>query len=328
LVLTILRISSIDLQVMQISRFPDFWRRVQREGRDLLELVLLPGAAALLPWSAGFRMLRWLAQWSWLFRQQCAQALNAASAHGLVADPNTWAREHRLVMLVDHADLYLSRTRTDRWLRRHVDVHGDWGVAGQAALLVTFHWAAGMWAHRQARASGLHPHTLLARPDQGGYVGRWVLQRYGRTRVHATALADGRPIIFVPGSMQALRQALKEQEQIIVIIDVPPDQVNVTAPQRVLGRTVHMPITLPRLAVERDLPVTVFTLGFDLATGRRDLRLYPLGICDDAQVLSERIFQQFESVVRERPACWHFWSESARFFSHSERHSDSVKSDT
>lgn len=299
---------------MQISQFQDFWRRVQREGRDLLELVLLPGAAALLPWSAGFRMLRWLARWSWLFREQCAQALNAASAHGLVADPKTWAQEHRLVMLVDHADLYLSCTRTDRWLRQHVDVHGDWGVAGQAALLVTFHWAAGMWALRQARASGLHPHMLLARQDGGGYVGRWVLQRYARARRRSVALASGRPIIQVPGSMKALRQVLKEREQIIVVIDVPPDQVNVTAPQRVLGRTVYMPIVLPRMAVDQGLPVTVFTLGLNLATGRRDLRLYTLGACNDAQVLSERIFRQFERVVYERPACWHFWSIAERFF--------------
>ena len=297
-----------------MSRLSRFRQRWAREAQDLLELVLLPGAAALLPWPLGYRVLRRLARWPALFRESCEQALRAAQAHGLVGDADAWLHEHRLVMLVDHTDLYLSRTRSDRWLRRYLDVHGEWAVQGQAAVLVTFHWACGMWAHRHARASGLHPHMLLARQDGGGYVARWVLRRYARARVRTVALADGKQVLFVPGSMQGLCDALQQKEQIIVVIDVPPDQVNLTAPQQVLGRTVHMPIALPRLAVAQRLPVTVFTLGLDLATGRRDLRLYPLGVQDDAQALSEKIFAHFERVVRERPACWHFWSVADRFF--------------
>ena len=290
------------------------WRRARREALDLLELVLLPGLAALLPWPLAFRLLRVSARCPWLYRQACTQALAAAQAHGMAPDSGTWLREHRLMMLVDHADLYLARTRSDRWLRRYVDVQGDWGVRDHAALLVTFHWAAGMWAHRHARASGLRPHMLLARQDRGGYVGRWVLGRYARARARAVALADGQDVIWVPGAMPALTSALARQEQIVVVLDVPPDQVKETAPQQVLGRRVHMPIALPRLAVRQRLPVTVFTLGLDVRTGRRDLRLYPLGAWDDAQALSARIFQEFDRIVRERPAHWHFWSVAQRFF--------------
>ena len=297
-----------------MSRSAHIGRRLRREIRDLIELVLAPGLAALLPWPIGFRWLRWLARWPWLYRAQCDRALEAARAHGFVADPKAWAWEHRLVMLVDHADLYLSRTRSDRWLRAHLDVQGDWAVQGQAALLVTFHWAAGMWAHRHARASGLQAHMLLARQDGGGYVGRWVLQRYAKARVREVARADGQAVILVPGAMRALQEALKAQRQIIVVIDVPPDQVKETAPQQLLGRTAQMPIALPRLAVQQGLPVTLFTLGLDLASGRRDLRLVPLGVWSDAQALSARIFQQFEQIVRERPACWHFWFVADRFF--------------
>ena len=290
-------------------------RRLRREALDLLELVLLPGLAALLPWPLAFRLLRGLAWCPWLYRASCTQALAAAQAHGMVAaDPAAWLREHRLVMLVDHADLYLARTRSDRWLRRYMDVQGDWGVRGQAALLVTFHWAAGMWAHRHAQASGLRPHMLLARQDRGGYVGRWVLGHYTRARANTVARADGQDVIRVPGAMPALTQALDRQEQIIVVLDVPPDQVKETAPQQVLGRTVHMPIALPRLAVRRRLPVTVFTLGLDVRTGRRELRLQPLGVWDDAPALGARIFQEFDRIVRERPAHWHFWSVAQRFF--------------
>ena len=290
------------------------------QARDALELWLLPALAALLPWWLGFRLLRALAHWRWLYRRPCEAALRAATAHGMVDDARAWLHEHRLMMLVDHTDLFLARTRSDRWLRRHVDVQGHWQVQGQAALLVTFHWAAGMWAHRHARASGLNPHMLLARPTEGDYAARGVLRRYAQARARTVAQADGRPVIFVPGAMAPLRQAWQRGEQVAVVIDVPPDQVKLTAPQQVLGRRVHMPVGLARLAVQEGRPVTVFTLGFDKRTGRRDLRLYPLGVWDDEQALCARIFGHFEQIVRERPACWHFWSVADRFFAQRPEH--------
>lgn len=282
--------------------------------RDVLELWLLPGLAALMPWWLGFRWLRLLAGWPWLYRDACDEALRAAQALGMAPDPQAWLREHRLMRLVDHADMFLARTRSDRWLHRHVDVQGSWQVEGQAAVLVTFHWAAGMWAHRHARASGLKPHMLLARPTEGDYARRGVLRRYAQARARTVAQADGRPVIFVPGALASLREAWQRDEQVIVVIDVPPDQVKLTAPQQVLGRRAHMPIGLPRLAVQGRIPVTVFTLGFDARTGRRDLRLHPLGVWEDEAALGARIFEHFDRVVRERPACWHFWSVAERFF--------------
>lgn len=297
-----------------MSRFTRGARRLGREARDLLELVILPASAALLPWPWAFRLLRAFAHWPFLYRDVCEPALRAARTYGFVDDDQAWLHEHRLTMLVDHADLYLSRTRSDRWLRRYVDVHGAWNIKDQAAILITFHWAAGMWAHRHARSAGLAPHMLLARQDRGSYAERWVLRRYARARVRTVAMADGKPVILVPGAMADVRQALHGNEQIIVVIDVPPDQVRDTAPVTVLGRTVYMPAALPRMAVAERLPVTVFTLGLDVRTGRRDLRLYPLGVCDDEQALVTRIFSHFDQIVRARPAGWHFWQVADRFF--------------
>ena len=43
--------------------------RLRTELRDLLELVLLPGLAAVLPWPLCFRLFRWLACAArWLMR--------------------------------------------------------------------------------------------------------------------------------------------------------------------------------------------------------------------------------------------------------------------
>ena len=110
--------------------------RLRVEARDVLELLLLPGLAAVLPWRWSFALFRRMAGWPWLYRAQCMHALAQAQGAGMAPDAARWLREYRLVILTDHADHYLARTRSDAWLRRHVRATGDWGVApGQAAVL-------------------------------------------------------------------------------------------------------------------------------------------------------------------------------------------------
>ena len=288
--------------------------RFRREARDALELVLLPGLAAVLPWRCCFWLFKNLAQRSWLYRASSEKALAEARQRGWVQDSQRWLAERRLTTLVDHADHYLARTRSNAWMRRHVDVVGDWGMAGQAGVLMTFHWGAGLWSLRHAQAAGLRPHMLVAAVDGVPFAGRTVLHRYIRARMVTVEQAEGRPVIYVPGSMRALLDALQQGDQVLAVMDVPSDQVNVTKPVALLGVPVQVPSVLPRLAVEKRLPVTVFVMGLDLDTGRRFLRLNPLGIHADADELAAAIFSQLDQVMKERPAAWHLWSESERFF--------------
>ena len=291
----------------------DALARLRLEARDALELVLLPGLAAVLPWRWSFALFCQLARWPSLYREPCERALAQAQAMGRVDDAARWLHERRLVTLVDHADHYLARTRGDAWLRRHVQVRGDWGVAGQGALLVTFHWGCGMWAQRHATAQGLGPHTLVASP--AGLRGRWVLRRYIEARLRTLERAQGgRGVIHVPGPMRPVQRALAAREQVVLVIDVPADQVAATATVTVLGRPVRVPAALVRQAVQQKLPVTLYTLGLDVATGQRELCLYPLGVCDSAEALLEQIFKRFDPLLQERPAAWHLWSEAERFF--------------
>ncbi len=290
------------------------YRRLRREARDALELVLLPGLAAVLPWRCCFWIFKKLARQPWLYRESSEKALTEARQRGWVQDSQRWLTERRLTTLVDHADHYLARTRSNAWLRRHVDVVGDWGMARQAGVLMTFHWGAGLWSLRHARAAGLRPHMLVAAVEGVPFAGRAVLHRYIRARMVTVEQAEGNPVIYVPGSMRALLDALQKHDQVLAVMDVPSDQVNTTKPVLLLGVPVQMPSVLPRLAVEKKLPVTVFVMGLDLDTGRRFLRLKPLGVHADADELAAAIFSQLDQIMRERPAAWHLWSESERFF--------------
>ena len=290
------------------------WRRLLREARDLLEVVLLPGLAAVLPWPLCFAVFRRLANWQWLYREACMPALAQAKARGHCHDDRAWAWERRLVTLLDHADHYLFRTRSDAWMARYVDVSGHWGQADQAGLLWTFHWGAGLWALRHARVAGLRPNMVLDAPRGPDFAGRFVFGRYVRARMRSVELALERPIIFAPGAMAGVRSALAQQEQVALVMDVPEDQVKVTRTTNILGQPVSVPAALADMAAAQALPVTVFFLGVDLHTGRRQLSVLPLGTPAEAGVLTDAAFAHLDSLLKASPAAWHLWSEAPRFF--------------
>lgn len=289
-------------------------KRLRDELRDLVEVVLLPGLAAILPWRLTFRVFGRLARRDWLYRQASKRALTEALARGWAGVPEQWLWRRKMTTLVDHADHYLARTRSDRWMDRYLDVQGQWPQPGQAALLLTFHWGAGMWALRHAKRAGLTGHMLVA-PLQGAhFAGRSLLHRYIKARTNSIALALKAPFFDVANDMRALFKALNRNEQILAVIDVPADQVSASQPLTILGMQARVPTALLRLAVERSLPVYIYVTGVRMEDGRRFLRIRRAS--DDAglDALVHDVFQQLEQVITEDPPAWHFWSEAQRFF--------------
>lgn len=289
-------------------------RRLRTEGRDLIELVLLPGLAAVLPWGLCFALFKRIARWQWLYGVQCSEALAQALQRDCCDDADAWLAERRLVTLLDHADHYLLRTRSVAWIERHVQVHGQWEPGGRAALLWTFHWGMGMWALRHARAHGLKAPMVLAAPSGPDFVGRTVFGLYVRARMRSVELALGESVIFVPGGMAEVRGALARGQQVVVVMDVPQDQVAVTRVTPLLDVPVSVPAVLPQLAVDQSLPVTVFYMGVDMHTGFRTLHIAPLGVHTDPKVLTDTAFAHLDHLLRTAPAAWHLWAQAPRFF--------------
>ena len=289
-------------------------RRLMRESRDLLEFVLLPGLSAVMPWPLCFRVFKLLSRWRGLYREDSDAALLQALARGQCADPRAWARQRRLVTLVDHADHFLFRTRSDAWIQRYVDVQGDWVGQNRAGMLWTFHWGAGLWALRHARLSGMQPHMVLAPPSGADFIGRWIFGRYVRARMRSVHRALEQPVIFAPGGMAGVRRALENRQQTIAVMDVPQDQVKFTRVTEILQQAVSVPAVLPRLAVDQGIPVTVFSMGIDLRNGRRTLHVVALGVHHDPQALTDRAFGYFDVLLRTAPCAWHLWAQAPRFF--------------
>ena len=299
---------------------PPRWRV---ESRDLIELVLVPGLAAVLPWRWCFAIFKRLARVQWLYGAACAAALAQAQTRGQVdpADAERWLTVRRLVTLVDHADHYLAVTRSDAWMQRHLQVQGQWPQPDKPGILCGFHWGAGMWGLRHAHSQGLQVHALVAATEGAPFAGRRVLQWYARARTRSVERALGHVPLVVSGSLRPVIQTLRRNEQVLAVVDVPADQVDASVEVRLLGMQARMPKGMLRLAVSQSVPVTVYITGLDADTGQRWLRITPLGVWQDVDALVPAVFDLLEAALREEPAAWHFWGEAPRFFSSPPSHS-------
>jgi hypothetical protein len=120
--------------------------RLRHAARDALEWLLLPAVSAVMPWRWSFRFYRRVAQSDRLFAAATRSVLAASAARRPPAEPTAWAAAYRLVQLIDRADLWLSRFRSDRWIDRHLDVEGN---ACQADHPSANLHAAPVWAIRR-----------------------------------------------------------------------------------------------------------------------------------------------------------------------------------
>lgn len=288
--------------------------RIRLEARDLIELVLIPGLAVVLPWQLCHRIFRRLANWDWVYRDSTERALAQAQQRGWAPDPAHFRQIRKLTTLVDHADHYLTRTRGDAWMDRHLTVEGQWPRCGEAALVLTFHWGAGMWGLRHGARAGLKGHMLVAALESAHFARRSVLHRYIKARTRSIGLALKQPFFDVATDMRPLFKALRNNEQIFAVIDVPADQVSVSQPVTVLGMTARLPTALLRLAVERSIPVYTYVTGVNMASGHRFLKIRRADSGKGLDALIDDVVGELESLIRADPPAWHFWSEAGRFF--------------
>lgn len=290
--------------------------RLKQEARDLLELVLLPGLTMVLPWAWCFKVFKRAARWSWLYREACEESLRQARQRGWGGkDEAHWLWQRRLTTLVDHADLYLSMTRSNRWMQANMSVQGTWPTPGSAAVLCTFHWGAGMWGLRHASGHGLDAYALVAPLDAKFFVHRWVLYHYAKLRTAEVAKVLGNVALDVSESLRPALKALQNQQVVMAAVDVPADTTESAMPIRILGMPAAVPRALLRLAVKHNVPVYVYVTGLDTRTGQRWLSIKPMSATGSLETMSYQVFAELEQLIAQDSSAWHFWGVSERFFS-------------
>ncbi|MCB1894127.1 MAG: hypothetical protein H6945_15900 [Zoogloeaceae bacterium] len=277
---------------------------------EFVEWLLLPALAAVLPWRFYFRVLRRLSTREWLLREEVARAVRGHQTFYGRPPDTLWRQRHRLTILVDRADAFLSATRGDRWLDRHVERDGEWPAG--AFLIVTFHYGNGLWAMRDLRRNG-HPTSMVSiRFSADTFAGRAMPYRSVRFRFREVARAGGAPVIYTGGSVPVIRTSLEAGHCVLGLIDVPPGQAGGSVRVRFLDREMRLPGGMLRIAAEVGVPVVAFTLDFDWNSGRRMLRIRPLPAASiDGQAAF--LAAMLNRALAENAPAWQLWSCAPEF---------------
>ncbi len=288
---------------------------IRLELRSLVEHFLLPSLALFLPWPLAFRLLRRLARYPGLYEEEWRPALAQAQALGLVPidDPLDWAWRFRTCRLVDHADYWLSRLRSRRWLDRHVDHRDAWPTIEGPAVGAFFHWCAGMWGIRDLHAAGPRSSVLAGRFTPTAMGGAWLGFLYGHIRLNELARASGGPLIYAPRTVQQSLAALAAGRWVVGTPDVPPSETRIAAPVQLFGRPGYMPEGLLLIARKAQVPVVIFTLALDFDSGRRELRVDGPFDPDDPQLM-QRIADTWSGLIAEKSWGFTLWPAMPAFF--------------
>ena len=281
--------------------------------RTLRETVLVPALAAGLPWAWGFALLKKFAATADLFPELTDAACKGALTVSAIDDITAWKQRYRLIRLVDHCDMFLLRTRSRTWLRKHADVEGDWPAKGPF-IAMSFHWGQGIWALADLHSIGPPVRLLAARLDRSAFGKDWVSYAYARSRNRTVESAAGAPIIYVGGATQAVRRALVDGHIVLALYDLPPTEGHSTLLTRVCGRLIKLPSGLAKLAAASGVPIVPFSLGIDYQSGRRQLRIEEPFHPASAQEFADRLALSLTRLIQKDTAAWHLSSHAPYFF--------------
>jgi lauroyl/myristoyl acyltransferase len=191
----------------------------------------------------------------------------------------------------------------------HLQVAGD-VAPSPPCMFVGFHYGTGYWSLRYLRRLG-HRVSFVSAPvesaDVAGEPLRLAFLRWRQRRVEA---ASGAPVIYVGGSSDRIRNALRDGVSILALIDV-PEATTSTVAVPLLGHHVQFPDGILRIAAVERVPLVGYVASLDAETGRRELRFTRLP--DDPAQAMRALAAMLDAAIREDSASWHFWSQWPRF---------------
>lgn len=280
---------------------------------DLIELFLLPALAAIIPWPLCFRIFKYLAGFDCLYRSDVQGALRQAEPTLGIKDVYTWASAYRLTKLVDHADLYLSLFRSDRWLDKYVTVTGPgWPDDGAPFMAITFHWGAGMWSLRHLKRhlnrSKKPISGLMKGFERSEFFSRFIRYCYVKLRSYAISMAGVKNLIFLdPSSYFKLKRAVKSSPCLLALFDVPTIRQHNIINAQLFGHNMRLPRGLAYLAANEGIKIVAYSVSIDRENGLRRINISEPMISNKEEELSDYLVKEFKKAVYSDTPSWHCW---------------------
>ena len=283
-------------------------------GEKFRDHVILPMAFALSPMFMRRALVKWIRGNRNVFRHETAALV--ANIHTLLpdADAQAAAADLRFTRVADYADLWVSLTRSDAWMAKHLQVNAPEALA-TPALFVTFHYGGGWWLTRYLRARRLPISIVMRRgPDAKNWSERVVL-RFGMLRMKAIERVCAAPLIYTDwgGAARTVLKSWTQQVSVLGLIDLPPPLVDRTAQVTFFGRAALFPPTLLELACRKSTPIYAFIGQWDPVTLQPSLVLTSLTSVSAQAALQDAV-SILDAAVRARPGGWHAWGDASLYF--------------
>ena len=189
------------------GRADDAMARLARELRCLFEFWLLPLVVALLPYRAGVALARGCARALPLYDAAARAGLAQYAAARPYGDTYAWLAEFRFAQLIDHADLFWTWTRSERFLLDRIDARPPTGL--NPLVVVSMHYGQGLWLLRWLRAGGLPARFLSVRFDASAFESR-LHYLYARLRMRTVERMSGVPPIYTGGAKEEIALTLED----------------------------------------------------------------------------------------------------------------------
>ena len=280
----------------------------------LRDQVLLPMAFALSPMFFRRGLVTWIRSNPNVFRHESAALIN--NIHALLpdADAEAAASDLRFTRVADYADLWVSLTRSDAWMAKHVNVNAPEAIT-TPALFVTFHYGGGWWLTRYLRARGKSISIVMQRGPNARNGSERVVLWFGTLRMKAIERVCGAPLIYTDrgGAARAVMKTWKRDASVLGLIDLPPPLVDRSAEVTFFGRTALFPPSLLELASRNDMPVYAFIGQWNAATLQPELAVIPVA-ADAALPRMQVVVSLLEAAIRQRPGAWHAWGDVSLYF--------------
>lgn len=288
-------------------RAPGGWDRL----RDHL---LLPFAFGLSPMPLRRALVRWIRRSPQVFQLETAALRAALPAYLPDADVDEAAADLRFTRVADYADVWVSLTRSDAWMRRHLQLTAP-AALSTPALFVTFHYGGGWWLTRALRSRGQPISIVMQRGGRAtGWVAR-VVSAFGLWRMRQIERVCRSPLIYTDhgGAARQVLKTWKRGASVLALLDLPPPLVDRTAAVQFFGQTAWFPPTLPELAARQQRPVYLFIGQWNRITLQPELRITALDGTDATATLQAAV-RVLEQTVRGRPGGWHAWGDVGLYF--------------
>ena len=273
--------------------------RLARELRCLFEFWLLPLVVALLPYRAGVALARGCARALPLYDAAARAGLAQYAAARPYGDTYAWLAEFRFAQLIDHADLFWTWTRSERFLLDRIDARPPTGL--NPLVVISMHYGQGLWLLRWLRAGGLPARFLSVRFDSSAFESR-LHYLYARLRMRTVERMAGVPPIYTGGAKEEIALTLRRGGVVYGLIDVPVAPGSATAANALLfGQPVFWPPGLVDCARAADADVMLLCARC-LKDGRRHVDATRLAAADVGGIATT-----FGGAIEAAPGAWHFW---------------------